>query len=91
MKSILQDEKVCYISGATTNLHKHHVYEAYNRKNSEKYGFYVYLRADLHNLSSNGVHFNRELDLELKRLCQAKFEESHTREEFLKIIGKNYL
>lgn len=42
-------------------------------------------------MSNEGVHFNRELDLKLKRECQAKFEETHSREEFMKIIGKNYL
>ena len=25
-KSILQDEKVCYITGQTNNLHRHHIY-----------------------------------------------------------------
>lgn len=42
-------------------------------------------------MSNEGVHFNRELDLKLKRECQEKFEETHSREEFMKIIGKNYL
>lgn len=42
-------------------------------------------------MSNEGVHFNRELDLKLKRECLAKFEETHSREEFMKIIGKNYL
>lgn len=40
-----------------------------------------------------GVHGRdgRELDLRLKRECQAKFEETHSREEFMKIFGRNYL
>ena len=42
-------------------------------------------------MSDSGVHFNRALDLALKVECQRKFEETHTREEFMKLIGKNYL
>lgn len=31
------------------------------------------------------------LDLRLKQDCQRKFEETHSREEFMAIIGRNYL
>ena len=58
---------------------------------SEKNGFIVPLTNDEHNMSDYGVHFNKELDLKLKRECQQKFEETHTREEFIRLIGKNYL
>ena len=91
-KSIMQTEKKCYVCGTTCNLHEHHVFPGLaNRKQSEKHGFKVYLCGRHHNLSDDGVHFNRELDLRLKRECQAKFEETHTRKEFMGIIGKNYL
>ena len=36
-------------------------------------------------------HQDRQTDLLLKRECQRKFEETHSREEFMKIIGRNYL
>ena len=39
----------------------------------------------------NGPHQDRQTDLLLKRECQRKFEETHSREEFMKIIGRNYL
>lgn len=92
MDSILQTEKKCYITGATTNLHRHHIYFGNpNRRISEENGFWVWLRSDFHNCSSYGVHFDRSLDLELKRACQAAYEHTHTREEFIKLIGKNYL
>jgi hypothetical protein len=42
-------------------------------------------------MSNDGVHFNRELDLKLKRACQAKYEETHSREEFIALIGRNYI
>lgn len=39
----------------------------------------------------NGVHFNRRLDLYLKAIAQVKFEQEHTREDFIKTFGKSYL
>ena len=91
-KSILQDRKECYFTKVTgTALHKHHIYEGKNRQISEREGFWVYLVPWLHNMSDEGVHFNKERDLILKRRCQAKYEETHTREEFLRLIGRSYL
>lgn len=92
MKSILQSEKQCYLTGETCPLHKHHIFFGRGlRKISEENGFWVYLLPRLHNMSNDGVHFNRELDLKLKRACQKKYEEKHTREEFMALIGRNYL
>jgi hypothetical protein len=93
-KSILQTEKECYITGSTHNLHKHHIYAGIGRRKiSEQNGFWVYLIGALHNQSSEGVHGKNghKLDLMLKQDCQRKFEETHSREEFIKLIGKNYL
>jgi len=91
MKSILQDEKECYVTGDTNNLHCHHIYGGGNRQISEKNGFKVWLRADWHNMSDYGVHFNPKLDLRLKQECQRKYEETHSRAEFMALIGRNYL
>lgn len=92
-KSILQIEKECYITGQTNNLHRHHIYAGGRRKISEREGFWVYLVGRLHNQSDEGVHGKngRELDLMLKQDCQRKYEETHSREEFMSLIGKNYL
>lgn len=93
MESILQKERRCWFCGTTYDLHCHHIYFAANRKNSEKYGFKVFVCGHHHNLGGNGqcVHRCREMDLQLKRACQRKFEETHTRDEFIRIIGKSYL
>ena len=93
-KSILQTEKECYITGQTNNLHKHHIYFGNPlRKISEDNGFWVYLIGALHNQSNDGVHGKNGhyLDLKLKQDCQRKFEETHSRKEFMELIGKNYL
>lgn len=44
-----------------------------------------------HNMSNEGVHFNREMDLILKELGQKHFEAVHgSREQFIKIWGRSY-
>ena len=91
MKSIIQKNKQCFICGTTYNLHDHHIFMGANRKNSEKAGLKVWLCYTHHNGSSYSPHFNRDVDLELKRIAQRRFEETHTRDEFMKLIGKNYL
>ena len=92
MKSILTNEKKCDRCGTRANLHKHHVFGGYgNRSLSEQYGLWVYLCAEHHNMGNDSVHQNKERDIELKQKAQRKFEEAHTREEFMKVFGKNYL
>ena len=91
MKSILQDEKKCLVCWTVNNLHKHHVFGASNRKHSERYGLTVYLCGRHHNMSNEGVHFNKVLDQKIKEMAQTKFEETHTREDFMRIFGRSWL
>jgi hypothetical protein len=92
MKSIMNNEKVCVVCGDTV-VHRHHIfYGTGNRKQSERYGCWVYLCPLHHNMSLSGVHFDTELDMKLKKECQEKWEEIYgTREEFIKTFGRNYL
>jgi hypothetical protein len=66
-------------------------YGTANRKKSEEFGCWVYLCAYHHNMSNEGVHFNKSLDILLKQECQKEFEKNGTREEFRRIFGKSYL
>ena len=86
----MQDSKECYISHSPFNLHKHHIFAGSRRKASEKHGCWVWLRSDWHNMSDYGIHFNKALDAQLKQECQMKFEETHSREDFIQIFGKSY-
>lgn len=91
MKSILQDTKECFECRTTQDLQDHHIFfGTANRKQAEKYGLKVWL-CMRHHTGSEGVHSDREFDLKLKEMAQAKFEETHSREEFIKIFGRNYL
>ena len=89
--SIMQDTRECYITGDVNGLHKHHIYTGSRRKAADKYGCWVWLRYDWHNMSDYGVHFNKRLDLELKQTCQERFEQIHGHDKFMQVFGKNYL
>ena len=92
-KSIMQEEKSCYACGLTIGLHRHHIfYGTSNRKQSEKYGCWVYLCPYHHTLSNHAVHVDRAFDLRLKEECQSiLIENGWSEEEFIKTFGKNYL
>lgn len=93
MKSLISNEKECYVCHTTQNLHKHHIYEGTaNRKKSDQDGCWVYLCARHHNVSKYGVHFNKELELLLKARCQLAWEREYnkTTEDFIKRFGRNY-
>ena len=89
--SILQTERECYVTGSRFDLHRHHVFGGPLRQKSEKWGCWVWLRADYHNMSNHGVHFDRDLDLRIKRECQEAFETLHGHAKFMEIFGRNYL
>ena len=98
MKSIMQTDKECYLCrkyfdiSNDRGLHLHHIYEGTgNRPRSTEMGAVIYLCAKHHNMSNYGIHFNKDVDLMVKQECQRKFEEAHTREEFMQLIGRNYL
>lgn len=83
-------DKRCYFCSTQTGLERHHIYGGRNRKISDKHGFMVWLCVE-HHRGNNGVHRNRETDLIIKRFCQKKYEKTHTREQFIKLIGRNYI
>lgn len=91
-KSIIHDMSKCYVCGTTQDLHTHEVfYGSANRKKSIEWGCYVKLCGRHHNLSNEGVHYNKTLDTKLKQEAQRKFEMIHGHEKFMEIFRKNYL
>lgn len=88
MKSIVQDNKECYICGTTINLHNHHIFPGRGfRKNSDKEGLTVYLCAVHHQY----VHQDFKAMKELQKIGQREFEKNKTREEFIRLFTKNVL
>lgn len=88
MKSILQSEKECYITGSTQYLDLHHVYQGSRRKLSDQWGCTVWLRHDVHMRLHDR---DRELDLQIKKDCQEEFEKLYGHEKFMEVFGRNYL
>lgn len=88
-KSIMPDNKI-YSNVPVPYWHKHHIFEGRNRQNSEKYGLFVWLLPELHNMSNAGVHFNKNFDNWLKEIGQTAFEEHYSELDFLSIFKKNY-
>ena len=91
--SILQSEKKCYLTGTKYGLHKHHIFGAFNRDNSEKYGLWVWLAWDRHiaNSPHETPHNNSHVDLMLKRQAQREFEKLYSHEKFIEVFGRNWL
>lgn len=98
-KSLLSDESnpSCLVCGSTYNLHVHHCYPGYGRRSiSDEQGCWVYLCGCHHNQSNNSVHFNKDMDLWLRRKCQAAWEDREGIDEpghetFISLFGCNYL
>ena len=90
-KSILQPngEKVCFITGSQNNLDCHHcIHGVANRKVADRYGLWVWLRHDVHMQLHDK---DKELNNYLEQEAQKAFEKLYSHEEWMKLIGKNYL
>jgi len=92
LKIIIENQTECYICKRTGYLEEHHIFKGYNRKYSENYGLKVKLCPTCHR-SEQGIHGRdgAKLDRRLKVEFQGLFEKTHSREEFMKLIGKNYI
>lgn len=91
--SIIQDDlSQCYVCKTTQNIHIHHCfYGTANRKQSDKYGCVVALCQE-HHTGNTGVHFQKDLDMHLKKIAQEHFEaEIGSREDFRASFGRSYL
>lgn len=88
---VVKDMEHCYVCGSPY-IHIHHIFfGTANRKISDKYGYVVPLCQE-HHTGSAGVHFNKSLDLHLKKLSQEHFE-AHIgqREDFRRVFGKSFI
>lgn len=83
---LTNDIEHCYICGSPF-VDIHEIYSGGNRKVSMKNGFCVGLCRKHHEF----VTTNADGGNYLKQKCQHEFEKTHTREEFIKLIGRNYL
>lgn len=85
------DMEHCYVcikeNKVKKKKHIHEIFGGRNRQISIQHGFCIAICEECHDRTEIDMEFDREL----KRECQSKFEEKHTRDEFLKLIDKSYL
>ncbi len=92
----------CYLCGSSDRVAKHEVFYGSNgsRAKSKEDGLVLELCWYHHNGSNMGVHFNKELDLRLKKQAEKIWIKEYTDHnesiehrigEFIKRYSKNYL
>lgn len=97
--SIMHDKtsRTCYLCelagdhSIKLELQEHHVFGGPNRKHSEEYGLKVYLCPECHLYGRHAAHRSKYTALLLHIHGQRAFEQGHTREEFVRIFGRNYI
>lgn len=97
--SIIQKKnKRCYLCQLVDNnysehryIERHHIYDGPNRKVSEENGFVVYLCVKHHREGPAAVHNNSAMNRMIQKACQRVYERSHSREEFMALIGRSYI
>ena len=73
-------------------VHEHHIYGGTaNRSISEAAGLKVYLCPEHHELGMEAVHKNYEYMRLIQKDGQRAYEQTHTREDFMALIGRSYL
>lgn len=82
-KDLIKTGSCGYCGKYCEKLDPHEIYGGSNRKRSIKYGFVKLL--------CRKCHENENILQELKIKTQKEFEKTHTRQEFIEIIGKSYL
>ena len=88
---IFKDMEHCIVCGSPYVQHHHIFYGIANRKISDRLGYLAPL-CQVHHTGNEGVHFNRDFDLSLKRAAQRHFEENYgDKELFIKTFGRSYL
>ena len=89
--SILNNLDKCFYC----NRPKEHIHEVFfgkNRQTSIKNGFCVGLRNRCHMLVHDASHYplDENMDLHLKIVYQKEYLKTHTKDEFIKLIGQDY-
>ena len=76
----------CYLCNKNKK-HIHEIYKGSNRQVSIKNGFCIPICEECH----LETEIDSKLDKDLKIKCQEKFEETHSRKDFIALIGKSYI
>ncbi len=83
---LTKDLDHCWLCGKSP-VDIHEIYGGANRKTSMQNGFCIPLCREHHEV----ITIKNTFSIYIKEFCQQKFEETHSRNEFMNLIGKNYL
>lgn len=78
-----EDFEHCYYCRKRVKTDIHEVYGGSNRQRSIKNGLCVPL--------CRVCHSSEIIIQDLKKWCQREYEKTHSRDEFIKLIGKSYM
>lgn len=90
----------CFVCGTTDNIHLHEVFGGPYRANSKEDGLVIPLCAQHHNMSYQGIHFNKELDDRVKELAERYWIKENCNSAmtlddkigaFIRRYGRNYI
>lgn len=87
----------CYLCMKLENNYRiqftqeHHIYDGPNRRISEAEGLKVHLCPAHHIEGPEAVHNNIKHMRMLQREGQRVYEQTHSREQFIRLFGRNYL
>lgn len=89
---IVENMEECLICG-NPNVEIHHVFFGIKQRSlSTKYGLVIPLCAFHHRDMVHGIHFDSSFCKQMQRAAQESFEAKEgTREDFIRIFGKNYI
>lgn len=98
-KTILKTQKgICYLCSNLYGDYKeqyteeHHImYGSGERAISEAEGLKVYLCLAHHRTGQQAVHNCEQTRILLCRIAQQEFEQTHTRDEWMRLFKRNYL
>lgn len=92
MKSVLQKDDKCFYCRMAAGTEWHHLFPGRpNRAHSEADGLKVLLCWPCHWKVHNDTQVSGQMMTELKQEGQRAYEETHSREDFVKRYGRNYL
>ena len=99
-RSILQEKDgTCYLCRRLEhdyrihkNIEEHNAFSGNpGRQISEREGFKVFLCPEHHRIGPAAVHNNVEMMRLIQMDAQEEYEQTHTRAEWMAIMGRNYL
>lgn len=73
--------------------HRHEIFGGANRQKSIKDGLVIYLTPAMHNMSDEGIHFNKDFMQYAHEQGQIAWQNHYnkTKEDFIREYGKSYI